>query len=97
VFALTTCLGWPRVTNPQHATRVHTRTPLLLLNSRHDPATGVNWARSVQRQLGRNGVLVTYAGVGHGSYTRSDCMEQTADAYLIDLTVPPRGTTCPRT
>jgi hypothetical protein len=93
-FALTMCLGWSEVTNPQRAARVDTRIPLLLLNSRHDPATGVNWARSVERQLGRDGVLVTYRGAGHGAYSLSDCMKRTADRYLISLTVPPRGTTC---
>lgn len=96
VFALTLCLGWPQpVANPQSDLRVRTSTPLLLINSRHDPATGINWARAVERQLGRHGVLLEYEGAGHGSYTLSDCMRQTTDRYLIDLVVPPRGTTCP--
>jgi hypothetical protein len=66
----------------------------LLLNSRHDPATGYNWALDVARQLGRHGVLVTYEGTGHGSYGLSDCMRQIADRYLISLSVPPADTTC---
>jgi pimeloyl-ACP methyl ester carboxylesterase len=96
VFALTMCLGWPRpVADPQHVLRVHTAVPLVLLNSRHDPATGYNWATSVAHQLGRHGVLVTYAGAGHGSYDLgNDCMQQAADRYLISLTVPRRGTVC---
>jgi pimeloyl-ACP methyl ester carboxylesterase len=95
VFALTMCLGWPQpVANPPHVLRVRTSIPVLLLNSRHDPATGINWARGVERQLGRHGVLVTYRGAGHGAYTLSDCMKRTADRYMIDLVVPPRGTTC---
>jgi pimeloyl-ACP methyl ester carboxylesterase len=93
-FALTACLGWKHVAYPQHDLHVRTATPLLLLNSRHDSATGWNWARNVERQLGRHGVLVTYEGDGHASYTRSQCMRDIADAYLIDLTVPPRGTSC---
>jgi alpha-beta hydrolase superfamily lysophospholipase len=89
------CLGWPKpVANPQHVLRVRTSIPLLLLNSRHDPATGYNWALSVAHQLGRHGVLVTYEGAGHGSYSLSACMQQAADRYLIALTVPRRGTTC---
>ncbi|XVV17373.1 alpha/beta hydrolase [Actinoplanes sp. CA-131856] len=95
-FALTMCLGWPHVTNPQQAISVRTSRPILLLNSRHDPATGVNWARSVQRQLGRHGVLVTYEGTGHGSYSLSDCVRGIADDYLINLRVPARGVSCPR-
>ncbi len=96
VFALTMCLGWPQpVANPQHTLRVHTARPLLLLNSQHDPATGVNWAASTARQLGPAGVLVVYQGAGHGSYTLSDCMQQIADDYLVSMRVPARGTTCP--
>ncbi|MEV4347940.1 alpha/beta fold hydrolase [Actinoplanes sp. NPDC049596] len=93
-FALTMCLGWPHVANPQHDLSVRTTTPILLLNSRHDPATGVNWARHVERQLGPRGVLVVYDGTGHGSYTLSDCMEHVADDYLINRVVPARGTRC---
>jgi pimeloyl-ACP methyl ester carboxylesterase len=94
VMSLTMCLGWPRVANPQHVLNVHTRTPLLLINSLHDPATGINWAKSVERQLGRDGVLVVYQGAGHGSYSLSACIRQVTDRYLISLDVPPRGTTC---
>ena len=96
VFALSMCLGWPQpVANPQHVLHVRTSAPLLLLNSRHDPATGYNWALDVARQLGRHGALVTYEGAGHGSYGQSDCMQQIADRYLITLSVPRPGTVCP--
>ena len=96
VFGPSACLGWPQpVANPQHRLRVPTRTPLLLVNGRHDPASGYNWATEVARQLGRHGVLLTYDGPGHGSYNRSACVQQAVDAYLIALTVPARGTVCP--
>nr|WP_233413626.1 alpha/beta hydrolase [Nucisporomicrobium flavum] len=97
VMAVGMCLGWPRpVANPQHRLDVHTRTPLLQINARHDPASGYNWALSVSHQLGRSGVLLTYAGAGHGSYNSgSGCMRAAVDAYLIDLVVPQRGAVCP--
>jgi hypothetical protein len=96
VLALSACLGWPRpVANPQHRLDVRTRTPLLLTNGRYDPPTGYDWATGVARQLGRHGVLLTYAGPGHGSYNRSGCVERAVDAYLISRTLPPRGTVCP--
>ncbi|WP_212998494.1 alpha/beta hydrolase [Winogradskya consettensis] len=95
VLAIGTCLGWPRpVADPQHRLDVHTRTPLLLINARHDPASGYNWALSVAAQLGRHGVLLTYDGAGHGSYNRSTCVKAAVDAYLMNLTVPRRGTVC---
>jgi hypothetical protein len=47
------------------------------------------------RQLGRQGVLLTYEGWGHGSYNKSPCVQGTIDDYLISLKAPARGTTCP--
>ncbi|WP_127552418.1 alpha/beta hydrolase [Actinoplanes sp. OR16] len=94
-LAIATCLGWPQpVANPPHRLRVHTRTPLLLLNARHDPRTGHEWAANVAAQLGRSGRLVTYEGWGHGTYQRNACTIATVDRYLIDLTVPVRGSSC---
>ncbi|WP_433011317.1 alpha/beta hydrolase [Kribbella sp. CA-294648] len=94
LIAVTNCLGLPKAPNPQQDVRVHLKTPALLLNSLHDPATGYSSAQSVARQLGRHGVLVTYEGWGHGSYDASPCTLQTVDNYLVALKVPARGTTC---
>ncbi|TYB99923.1 alpha/beta hydrolase [Micromonospora sp. WP24] len=96
VFALSTCLGTPTpVANPQHRLRVRTDVPLLLAGTRHDPASGYNWATNVARQLGRHGVLLTYEGWGHGSYTTSPCVSRAVDRYLLDEVVPDRGARCP--
>jgi pimeloyl-ACP methyl ester carboxylesterase len=95
LLAVTNCLGLPKAPNPQRDLEVHgLKTPALLLNSLHDPATGYTWAQDVARQLGRQGVLVTYAGWGHGSYSSSPCTQATVDDYLVALKVPARGTTC---
>jgi len=93
----TDCVGRQASTaNPRHPLRVHgLDTPLLLINSRYDPATGYNWATNAARQLGREAVLVTYDGGGHSAYGRSECTRDTVDSYLISLTVPARGTHCP--
>jgi pimeloyl-ACP methyl ester carboxylesterase len=96
LLSVQTCLGWPTpVRNPPHEVRVRTRTPLLLINARHDPRTGYAWAVHVAAQLGRHGRLVTYDGWGHGSYRRTDCTTAVVDRYLMDLTLPPPGTHCP--
>jgi hypothetical protein len=47
------------------------------------------------RQLGREGVLLTYEGWGHGSYNSSPCMQTAIDTYLISRVVPKRSTNCP--
>ncbi|GLW33259.1 alpha/beta hydrolase [Actinoplanes regularis] len=96
MLAIRTCLGWPQpVANPPHRLDVRTRTPLLLLNAVHDPRTPYGWARHVEAELGRAGRLVTYLGSGHGAYRSSPCTIAAVDRYLIDLTVPPPGTSCP--
>ncbi|GID17163.1 peptidase [Paractinoplanes abujensis] len=96
LLAVRACLGWPQpVANPPHRLDVHTRTPLLLLNSRHDVRTGHVWATHVAAQLGRHGRLVTYEGSGHGAYGNTPCTTAVVDRYLLDLVVPPRGASCP--
>lgn len=94
---VTACQGYPgRVANPQHRLRVRdVATPLLLLNARHDPATGYNWAVNVARQMGSQAVLLTYDGWGHGVYQRSECTTAPVDRYLISQVLPARGTHCP--
>ena len=95
-MAVSICLGQPPAANPQHRLTVRDLgTPILLASTVHDPATGYNWAKSVARQLGRYGVLLTYEGWGHGSYTTSPCMQSAIDDYLIARDVPTRGTSCP--
>ncbi|MBM0274634.1 alpha/beta hydrolase [Micromonospora tarensis] len=96
LFAVVTCLGTPTpVANPQHRLRVRTDVPLLIAATVHDPASGYGWARNVARQLGRHGVLLTYHGWGHGSYSTSPCVQRAVDAYLLDQVVPARGAGCP--
>jgi pimeloyl-ACP methyl ester carboxylesterase len=96
-YGTAACLGWPRpVNNPQHRLRVrHSATPLLLVNARHDPATGHAWAANVARQLGDQAVLLTYEGWGHIAYGRSTCVDDVVDRYLFTRALPASGTSCP--
>ncbi|WP_199562013.1 alpha/beta hydrolase [Micromonospora deserti] len=96
LWAVAACLGWPQpVANPQHRLKVRGTPPILLVNSRHDPASGYNWATNVARQLGDRGVLLTYEGWGHGAYTRSACTTGAVDEYLISTRPPAPRATCP--
>jgi pimeloyl-ACP methyl ester carboxylesterase len=87
--------------NPQDRLDVrHAATPLLLVNSAIDPNTSYRMATNVSRQLGRNGVLLTYDGPGHSLYHQqpvrgSDCVDTAVDRYLLTQTLPPAGTHCP--
>jgi pimeloyl-ACP methyl ester carboxylesterase len=97
VYLTLACLGTPTpIANPQHRLRLHhSAAPILIVNARHDPATGYGWAVEAARQLGDQAVLLSYAGWGHGAYGRSPCITDHVDRYLIKMTLPPPATECP--
>ena len=88
------CVDWPaRVRNPQEPLRVKGAPPILMVNSRYDPATPYEWATNAARQSGA--VLLTYDGWGHGVYWKgSTCVTDATDRYLITGQAPARGTHC---
>ncbi|HWD01521.1 MAG TPA: alpha/beta hydrolase [Amycolatopsis sp.] len=92
--AATGCVDWPgAVRNPQHRTANLGALPVLLLNSREDPATPYEWAQHVARESGAR--LLTYDGAGHGAYFKnSACVVSTTDRFLIDGVLPAAGTHC---
>ncbi len=70
--------------------------PILLVGTTRDPATPYVWAQSVARQLD-NAVLLTYDSDGHTGYLGGNsCVQRNVHRYLVDLVVPPPGTTCER-
>ncbi len=89
------CIGWPaKVNDPQHRLSIHGAPPILMLNSRYDPATPYPWAVTASRQSGA--VLLTYDGWGHGAYFKnSQCVVDAADHYLLTGVTPPWGMHCP--
>ncbi len=71
-----------------------TRNPILIIGTRHDPATPYSGAVKVARRLG-NAVLLTHEGYGHVSFQDpSACIERARVAYLVRLITPPKGTVC---
>lgn len=92
----TGCQDWPgKVSNPQRKLRVDGTPPILMTNSRFDPATPHSWGSNAARQIGREAVFLTYDGVGHGDYWLSPCARDAIDTYLTTLKTPRKGTHCP--
>ncbi|GIM94287.1 peptidase [Paractinoplanes toevensis] len=91
------CLGWPYAPpNPQHRIVPPAgMPPVLLIGTRHDPATSYAWSQRMAQQLGPAASLLTYEGWGHVVYNRSPCVAATADKYLLTLTRPAAGASCP--
>jgi len=89
------CAYWP--VKPKHADEkltVQGAPPILLVGGTHDPATPYAEAQAVSKQI-EGSVLLTREGNGHTSYDSSQCAHAAEDAYLISLTLPAPGTTCP--
>ena len=71
-----------------------TTTPVLLIGNTGDPVTPYPGAQDMAKEL-KDDVLLTWQGQGHTSYPKTPCVTSAVDNYLIDLTVPPNGDTCP--
>jgi pimeloyl-ACP methyl ester carboxylesterase len=89
------CSVWPvPPTSAPHRIAAPAAPPIVVIGSTGDPVTPYADAQSLASQLA-HGVLLTRVGDGHTGYGASSCVRAAADAYLINLTVPPAGTSCP--
>lgn len=70
--------------------------PLMVIGTVGDPTTPYDWSEELADQL-EGARLVTYEGAGHTLYGegRSDCVEDAANAYLLEGEVPRDGMVCP--
>ena len=89
------CANWPlssdRYAGPWSA---RTSAPVLVVGNFFDGVTDYKGAVA-SSQLLKNSRLLSYAGWGHTAFGRSDCVTDYVVGYLIDRTLPPRGTVCP--
>ncbi|MDP1875978.1 MAG: alpha/beta hydrolase [Actinomycetota bacterium] len=68
--------------------------PVLVIGTRFDPATPVEWAKALASQL-ESGVFVEWVGNGHVAYGRgSACIVTAVDRYLLTGTPPRDGKVC---
>ncbi|MFD1045383.1 alpha/beta fold hydrolase [Kibdelosporangium lantanae] len=92
-----TCVGEPlATTNPQHTLKVTGAPPLVMIGNIHDYATVYKWNKTAAAQSGSH--LITYEGWYHTAYgptKLSQCVNTAVEAYLINLTVPSAGLSCP--
>ncbi|MDH6134121.1 pimeloyl-ACP methyl ester carboxylesterase [Kitasatospora sp. MAA4] len=94
VLAELTCKEWPAGQQQPHRVHAEGLPPVLVVGTTGDPATLYPWAQSLAAQL-PGGMLLTYKGLGHTAYGRSNaCVTDAVDAYLTDLKPVPNGTTC---
>lgn len=96
VFSSMTCAFWhgpdpDRYTGPWNR---RTAAPILVLNTRHDPATPLPGAEEGAAQLADARVVVI-EGAGHSSmFVPSSCAERVKREYLFTAQLPPENTGC---
>lgn len=88
------CVDWPLPANPVPKLTGAGAPPILVIGTVGDPATPYAWAEQMAAAL-ESGVLLTYEGSGHTAFTRAgSCVDDIVVRYLVDLQVPPAGTSC---
>jgi hypothetical protein len=70
--------------------------PILVIGTTGDPATPISGAQHLAALLG-SGRLLVWQGDGHTAYPKTQCVTNDVDNYLINLTLPAVGATCPAT
>ncbi|SFF41261.1 alpha/beta hydrolase [Blastococcus tunisiensis] len=93
-IGLYTCSVWDAERTPLPERDAEGSAPILVIGTSGDPVTPLAGAVDLAEDL-EAGVLLTWQGQGHTAYPKSDCVNAAVNAYLIDLTVPMDGLTCP--
>ena len=91
------CFGYPVA--PIEAAPVNTQVaagipPVLVIGGTLDKNTPFKWAQNVAARI-PNSRLIVRNGPGHGSLSKSRCVQQIVADYLAHGTVPANGTQCP--
>ncbi len=91
-----TCAYWPEnAVRPYSGPWNRPTAPILVINSRNDPATPLAGAAAGAAELADARLLVV-EGTGHSSmYVHSTCSEAAKREYLTTGTLPATGATCP--
>ncbi len=100
IWAGSICASWPGQDDDRYAGPFDARTanPVLIVNTRYDPATRYQDAVSTSRIMPRSRLL-TVEGWGHtttfaGGERPNTCVDDRVTDYLLTGEVPPRGATC---
>jgi pimeloyl-ACP methyl ester carboxylesterase len=91
------CAFWPvpRVDPPAGTLDAPGAPPILVVGSAGDPATPIQGAEALTEALD-SATLLRSDGSGHTSFAQGNqCIDDAVVAYLVTVTPPAAGTTCP--
>ncbi|GAB3203007.1 alpha/beta hydrolase [Geodermatophilus arenarius] len=92
--SLYTCGVWDAARTPLPERDAEGSAPILVVGTSGDPVTPLPGAEDMAEDL-TAGTLLVWQGQGHTAYPKTDCVTAAVNAYLIDLTAPQDGLTCP--
>jgi hypothetical protein len=92
--SLYNCSVWEAERTPVPERDAEGSAPILVVGNSGDPVTPLPGAVDLAEKL-ESGVLLTWQGQGHTAYPKTPCVTAAVNAYLIDLTAPLDGLTCP--
>jgi hypothetical protein len=93
-LSLIGCQVWKAPRRPLPKVAAPAAPTILVVGTRHDPATPYTSAQHLTGALG-HAVLLTWDGDGHTAYPKTPCVVRAVDAYLISTTLPGPASTCP--
>lgn len=85
---------WPGTYDPYPVGPAVGAPPIVVVGTTGDPATPYAQTAKLASMLGV-GHVVTWEGEGHTAYPQTSCVTNAVNAYLLSLTVPAAGLTCP--
>jgi len=87
------CAYWPVDGKGLEQPSIEGAPPILLIGATGDPVTPYAWATEMNSEI-PGSVLLTRDGNGHTSYGITDCIDSSADHYLINLALPAPHKVC---
>ena len=89
------CLYWPAQPSLQPPPVTGRGAPPILVVGNHfDPATPYQWSVAIAGQL-ESARLLTRIGIGHIGTENSVCVDVLVENYLLNVTPPAAGASCP--
>ena len=94
-WGLFPCANWPaKGEGPPKRVNIEGTAPILIVSTKHDPATPAVWGMNLSKQVPNSGLLM-WDAYNHTAYEQgSACIDEAVDAYLLQGNMPSANAVC---